>query len=92
MAKKLPKNPADYIQPLNINGMEGRMMFLPSQKKNNAEILFVYGHHSSLERWWGFAQVLSRFANVTMPDLPGFGGMDSFYKIGKHASVEDSFE
>lgn len=89
MARKLPKNPADYIQPLNINGMDGRMLYLPGPKGEETEILFVYGHHSSLERWWGFSQVLGRYASVTMPDLPGFGGMDSFYKIGKDASIDN---
>jgi pimeloyl-ACP methyl ester carboxylesterase len=89
MAKKLPKNPADYIQPLNINGMDGRMLYLPGPKGEETEILFVYGHHSSLERWWGFSQVLGRYASVTMPDLPGFGGMDSFYTIGKDASIDN---
>jgi pimeloyl-ACP methyl ester carboxylesterase len=49
----------------------------------------VYGHHSSLERWWGVAKFLNRYAAVTMPDLPGFGGMDSFYKIGKTGSINN---
>lgn len=92
MAKKASKNPADYIVPLNINGLEGRMLRLPAPSAKaaaNKEILFVYGHHSSLERWWGLAQVLNRYGAVTMPDLPGFGGMDSFYKIGKKPTVDN---
>ncbi len=89
MAKKPPQNPADYIVPLNINGMDGRMLHLPPPKGTSKEILFVYGHHSSLERWWGVMQVLNRYAAVTMPDLPGFGGMDSFYKIGKKPTVDN---
>lgn len=91
MAKKLLKSPADYIEPLNINGLDGRMLHLPAQKGGNPnkEILFVYGHHSSLERWWGLMQVLNRYAPVTMPDLPGFGGMDSYYTIGKKPSIDN---
>jgi pimeloyl-ACP methyl ester carboxylesterase len=89
MARRLPKNPADYIQPLNINGMDGRMLYLPGPKGETTELLFIYGHHSSLERWWGLTQVLGRYANVTMPDLPGFGGMDSFYKIGKQPTLDN---
>src|SRR3982750_849342 len=91
MAKKLPKNPADYIVPLNINGLDGRMLHMPAPKNkpSNKEILFVYGHHSSLERWWGLAQVLNRYGAVTMPDLPGFGGMDSFYTIGKKPTIDN---
>lgn len=89
MAKKKPQNPADYIESLNINGMQGRMLRLPAPRGNKKEVLFVYGHHSSLERWWGVMQVLNRYAAVTMPDLPGFGGMDSFYKIGKQPTIDN---
>ena len=89
MPKKVPQNPADFIVPLNINGLDGRMLHLPAPKDNNKEILFVYGHHSSLERWWGLMQVLNHYAAVTMPDLPGFGGMDSFYKIGKKPTIDN---
>ncbi|MGH7156697.1 MAG: alpha/beta fold hydrolase [Candidatus Saccharimonadales bacterium] len=87
---KPQKNTADYILPLNMNGLEGRMLKLPAENsKNKREILFIYGQHSSLERWWGLAQVLSEFGSVTMPDIPGFGGMTSLYKIGKTASVDN---
>lgn len=87
MAKTTP-NPADYIVPLNMNGLQGRMLHMPAPKGRNREILLVYGHHSSLERWFGLAQVLNRYGAVTMPDLPGFGGMDSFYKINQKPSVD----
>jgi pimeloyl-ACP methyl ester carboxylesterase len=92
MPRKASKNPADYIVPLNINGLRGRMLRLPAPGTKQAagkEILFVYGHHSSLERWWGVMQVLNHYGTVTMPDLPGFGGMDSFYKIGKRPTVDN---
>jgi pimeloyl-ACP methyl ester carboxylesterase len=89
MPKTTSQNPADYIVPLNMNGLEGRMLHLPPPKNSKQEILFVYGHHSSLERWWGVMQVLNRYAAVTMPDLPGFGGMDSFYKIGKKPTIDN---
>jgi pimeloyl-ACP methyl ester carboxylesterase len=73
-----------------MNGLEGRVLHMPHPKKNGKrEILFVYGHHSSLERWWGVAQFLNRYCAVTMPDLPGFGGMDSFYKIGKKPTLDN---
>ncbi|HEU5004753.1 MAG TPA: alpha/beta hydrolase [Candidatus Saccharimonadales bacterium] len=81
---------ADYIQPLNINGLEGRMLYLPTQnKKYDRDILFVYGQHSSLERWWGLIKVFSHYGNVTMPDMPGFGGMASLYKIGHTATIDE---
>ncbi len=89
MAKKKPLNPADFIVPLNINGLEGRMLHLPGPKNAKYEVLFVYGHHSSLERWWGIAKFINRYAAVTMPDLPGFGAMDSFYKINRPATIDN---
>lgn len=89
MAQSTSKNPADYIVPLNINGMDGRMLKMPPPKGQTKEILFIYGHHSSLERWWGLTQVLNKYAGVTMPDMPGFGGMDSFYKIGKKPTIDN---
>ncbi|HEX9153698.1 MAG TPA: alpha/beta hydrolase [Candidatus Saccharimonadales bacterium] len=72
-----------------MNGLQGRMLHMPAPKGRTREILFVYGHHSSLERWFGLMQNLNRYGAVTMPDLPGFGGMDSFYKIGEQATIDD---
>lgn len=88
MTEKAAKNAADYIVPLNMNGLSGRMLRLEPPKGKSREILFVYGHHSSLERWWGAVQDLNQYGGVTMPDLPGFGGMDSFYKIGQEPSID----
>jgi hypothetical protein len=82
-------NPADFIVPLNINGLEGRMLNMPSKKKNAPNILFIYGQHSSLERWMGIAEELSKLGNVVMPDLPGLGGMDSLYHIGQPATIDN---
>jgi pimeloyl-ACP methyl ester carboxylesterase len=87
MTKK-PQNPADYIVPLNISGLQGRMLHMPPTGGGTREILFVYGHHSTLERWWGLMELLSEYGTVTMPDLPGFGGMDSFYKIGQEPTID----
>jgi len=83
------KNSADYIVPLSINKLEGRMLRVPaSNQKKNKEILLVYGHHAMLERWWGLVENLEQYGNVTMPDLPGFGGMDSFNKVGIYPNVD----
>lgn len=87
MGKK-ETNVADYIEPLYINGMNGRMLHIPATKKLQREILVVYGHHSLIERWWGLVQNFTEFGAVTMPDIPGFGGMDSFYTIGQKATID----
>ena len=89
MAKKKEKKAADYIAPLYMNGMHGRMLYMPAPRNKKAEILYIYGHHSSLERWWGLAQVFNQYGAVTAPDLPGFGGMDSFYKIGEKPTLDN---
>lgn len=87
MAKR--KTVADnYILPLNISGLEGRMLRLPAQQKNHPEILFIYGQHSSIERWWGLALELNKMGAVTMPDLPGLGGMTPLYKIGRQPDID----
>jgi pimeloyl-ACP methyl ester carboxylesterase len=88
MVKKLSDNPADYIVPLNINGLDGRMLHVPAPRRKQREILLVYGHHAMLERWWALVQNLNEYGAVTMPDLPGFGGMDSFGKIGLKINID----
>ena len=86
---KLGDNPADYIQPLSINGLDGRMLRVPSTNaQKSREILFIYGHHAMIERWWGLVENLANYGNVTMPDLPGFGGMESFYRINRRPDVD----
>lgn len=78
-----------YTSPLHVNGLSGRMLRLPAPKNKNRELLLLYGHHSSIERMTGFAEVLNRYGAVTLPDLPGLGGMDSFYKIGQKPTLDN---
>lgn len=89
MTTKQPLNIADYTVPLNMNGMEGRMLRLPAPKNRQREILLLYGHHASIERMAGLAEELSKYGAVTLPDLPGLGGMDSFYTIGKKPNLDN---
>lgn len=85
----VPKLDIDqYLSPLTINGMHGRVMHMPAPKNRKREILLVYGHHASLERMFGLAKALNRYGSITTPDMPGFGGMDSFYKIGKKPTID----
>lgn len=81
--------PNKYLSTVLIDGLSGRVLDLPSKSNKKTKILFIYGHHSSLERWWGLMQALSNYGDVIMPDLPGFGGMDSFYKIGKKPTLDN---
>lgn len=87
---KTTRNPADYIVELNVNGLEGRMMRVPPKyKTRQREILLLYGHHALIERWWGLVENLNEYGAVTVPDLPGFGGMDSFSKIGRTPTIDN---
>lgn len=89
MSKKQQKHIAEHIRPLNMNGLNGRVLDLPAKKKNqNQQILLVYGHHASIERMFGFAEELNKYGAVTLPDLPGFGGMDSFYRIDDEPTLD----
>ena len=82
-------NVTEYIQPINMNGLEGRYLHLPAPKKKHREILLLYGHHSSIERMAGIAEDLNQYGSVIMPDFPGFGGMDSFYKIKMKPTLDN---
>lgn len=88
MSQSIIKIPAEYIVPLNMNGLRGRMLRLPPPKGKSREALVIYGHHSSLERLYSLAQVINEDIGVTMPDMPGFGGMDSFYKIHEKPDLD----
>jgi len=85
----IPPNPEQYIHEFKLQGLNGRLLRIPGPKSSKREVLFIYGHHSSLERWWGITDLMAKRINVLMPDLPGFGGMDSLYKIGKSASFDN---
>lgn len=90
MAKIEAHEPAEYIHALNMNGLNGRMLKAPPSKRTaKREILLIYGHHALLERWWGLVENLQDFGAVTVPDLPGFGGMDSFAKIHRKPTVDN---
>jgi len=80
---------ADFFIPLYMNGLQGRMLVVPSRnKKTSQQILIVYGQNSNLEYWQGLAYDLSTYGTVTIPDLPGFGGMESFYSVKEKPSID----
>jgi pimeloyl-ACP methyl ester carboxylesterase len=90
MPEPTTNDQTSHIEPLILNGMHGRVVHLPSLNPNSKrDTLFIYGQHSSIERWWGLIQALSHYGSVTAPDLPGFGGMDSMYKVGKEPTFDE---
>ncbi len=74
---------------LRINRLRGRMLNLPAPKGKSQEVLVVYGLHCSIESVAGLAQTLNKHAAVTIVDLPGIGGMSSFYSIGERPLIEN---
>jgi pimeloyl-ACP methyl ester carboxylesterase len=88
MAKTV-KTAAANILPLYMNGLSGRMIRLKQPRDKKREMLLIAGQHTSIERIIGLAEYLNRYGGVTSPDLPGFGGMDSFYKIGEKPTLDN---
>ncbi|HUD05565.1 MAG TPA: alpha/beta fold hydrolase [Candidatus Saccharimonadales bacterium] len=80
-----------FIVPINMNGLKGRMLNIAANSKNrmNNEILLVYGHHSCIEQWFEIINTLKKYGNVTVTDLPGFGGMHSLYKINEKPTIDN---
>ncbi len=87
--EEINKAAAEFIMPLDMNGLQGRMLRAPATGTQKTEILLLYGHHARLERWWGLVENLQEYGSVTMPDLPGFGGMESFRKIGQAPTIDN---
>jgi pimeloyl-ACP methyl ester carboxylesterase len=85
---KIPTIPPEYIHPLQINNLEGRVLEVPSSQ-TGTPILFIYGHHASLERIYSTTQALAEIAPVTAPDMPGFGGMMSLGSVGQPPTLDN---
>lgn len=82
------KTTSPLIEPLTMNGLDGRMLSMPAKRPKKREIMLIYGQHASIERMYSLAEELSRYGNVTLPDLPGFGGMQPLYKIGETPDLD----
>ena len=77
------KIPDKYIKEIRYLGLDGRMLRLPAKlKKGKKTILYIHGQHAAIERNFSIAEYLQDFGDVYMPDLPGYGGMTPFFKIG----------
>jgi pimeloyl-ACP methyl ester carboxylesterase len=90
MTEKTANAQAEFIFPLDISGLSGRMLRLPAPSpRKRREILMIPGHHTSIERLSGLTEYINQFGVVTLPDMPGFGGMDSLYNIGEKATLDN---
>lgn len=61
---------------------------MPAPKGKNKKIVYIHGQHHALERFYTIAEFLNDYGEVYMPDMPGFGGMDSFYTIDKQPTYD----
>jgi len=74
--------------PIDINNLRGRIGRVKSSAKTSKEILLIYDQDQSIESMEYLADSLSKYASVTIVDLPGLGGMDSFYKSNQRPTLE----
>lgn len=72
---------SDQIKPLKYKNLRGRVLRIPAKTKTKNEVLFIYGSHASIERLTGIVEHLAESTNVTLPDLPGFGGMTPLHRL-----------
>lgn len=82
---------SDYVYNFRCYGLRGRYWDAPAYKSQHNQhlIVMIYGHHASLERNQGILQHLRHFGRVLIFDLPGFGGMESFYKIKEKPTLDN---
>lgn len=80
--------PKENIRDININGLCGRMTHIPG-KENDKTIIYLHGQHSIQERSYSLVEYFADFGEAYAPDLPGFGGMNSFYSIGKKPTLDN---
>lgn len=74
----------EYVYFLDVNGMSGRHIKLPSKSLNSRRQIVVFGGFlSSAEKHFGLLDYLRQFGEVNYIDLPGYGGMDSLFEIGE---------
>ena len=81
-------DPAAHTKKLSIWGMNGRLLAMPGPPAKKRTLVIVHGQHHSLERFHSIVLYLEQHGSVLFPDMPGFGGMDSFYSIGRTPSYD----
>src|SRR5918999_1439059 len=87
----IPTIPSEHLQKTHLHGLNGRALELPAPagKETHLPILLIYGHHSSLERMYSAAKAFNAYSRVTVPDLPGFGGMPSLTTVHKAPNIDN---
>ena len=89
MKIRLQKTPSKYIMPLNVNSLRGHFIFKKSSKTRSKNILFIPDVRSNIMLSYNIINTLSNYGSVTTFELPGIGGMESFYKINLKPSIDN---
>lgn len=78
-----------YYKPYIYKDLKGRYLHLPAvNKEAKRTFVLLYGQHATLERIEPIIGALTEFGDVYAVDNPGFGGMDSSYKIHEYPSLK----
>ena len=88
MKSRLLRTPNKYIMPLNVNTLRGNLFFKKHRSLSNKHILYIPDLQSNINLNYNIIQSLSNYGSVTSVDLPGIGGMESFYKIERKPTIE----
>lgn len=77
------------IKPYIYKTLKGRFVHLPAARKDAKRTFVVlYGQHATLERIMPIMEALTEYGDVYGVDNPGFGGMDSSYRIKEYPSLD----
>lgn len=76
------------IKQLTINGLSGRYLS-PSRRAGKNIFLIVGDYKSSIEGLRPIVDLLSKRADVYGFDLPGIGGMESFYRVSRTPTLDN---
>lgn len=87
--KKTYYSSGTYYKPYIYKGLKGRYLHMPAvNKEAKRTFVLLYGQHATLERIEPIIGALTEFGDVYAVDNPGFGGMESAYKIGEYPSLK----
>jgi len=81
-----------YTTSINLAGLGSKIMYIPADGHKNHNILMVYGHFGTLSNYLKLAKDLTKYGNVTVPELPGFNNHESLYKIHDKPTIDELAE
>lgn len=81
-------NKDSHIKEYEFKGLRGRYGYWGARSKSaKRTFVLIYGQHANIERLKPLVDIFTRYGDVYVPDNPGFGGMESSYKIGEKPTL-----